>query len=52
MAIRKEVFRRRGALTDGSTRAPGPVLDAGTRTSLDSVMAWTAKQKGAEWILG
>jgi 4-hydroxy-tetrahydrodipicolinate synthase len=52
MAIRKEVFRRRGALSDGSTRAPGAVLDAGTRGALDSVLAWTAKQKGAEWILG
>ena len=52
MAIRKEVFKRRGALTDGSTRAPGAVLDAGTRTALDSVLTWTAKQKGAEWILG
>ncbi len=27
MAIRKEVLRRRGALADGSTRAPGAVLD-------------------------
>ena len=52
MAIRKEVFRRRGAIADGSTRAPGAVLDAGTRAALDSVLAWTAAQKGAEWILG
>ena len=52
MAIRKEVFRRRGVLADGSTRAPGAVLDSGTRAALDSVLAWTAKQKGAEWILG
>lgn len=52
MAIRKEVLRRRGALADGSTRAPGAVLDAGTRAALDSVLAWTATQKGAEWILG
>jgi 4-hydroxy-tetrahydrodipicolinate synthase len=52
MAIRKEVFRRRGALADGSTRAPGPVLDDKTRAALDSVLAWTAKQKGAEWISG
>jgi hypothetical protein len=46
------VLRRRGALADGSTRAPGAVLDAGTRAALDSVLAWTATQKGAEWILG
>lgn len=52
MAIRKEVFRRRGALADGSTRAPGPVLDDKTRAALDRVLAWTAQQKGAAWILG
>lgn len=52
MAIRKEVLRRRGALADGSTRQPGPVLDEGTRAALDRVMAWTAKQEGASWILG
>jgi 4-hydroxy-tetrahydrodipicolinate synthase len=52
MAIRKEVFRRRGALADGSTRAPGPVLDDKTRAALDRVLAWTAAQKGAEWISG
>jgi len=51
MAIRKEVFRRRGALTDASTRAPGPMLDDHTRTALDRVLAWTAKQEGASWIL-
>ena len=52
MAIRKEVFRRRGALADGSTRAPGAVLDESTRTALDRVLQWTASQPGAEWILG
>ena len=52
MAIRKEVLRRRGALADGSTRAPGAVLDDVTRAALDRVVQWTAKQQGAEWILG
>ena len=52
MAIRKEVLRRRGALADGSTRAPGAVLDEGTRAALDRVLAWTARQEGAGWILG
>lgn len=52
MAIRKEVFRRRGAIADGSTRGPGAVLDDGTRAALDRVLGWTAKQKGAEWISG
>ncbi len=51
-AIRKEVLRRRGALQDGSTRAPGPVLDEGTRAALDRVLAWTARQEGASWISG
>jgi 4-hydroxy-tetrahydrodipicolinate synthase len=52
MAIRKEVFRRRGAIVDASTRAPGAVLDEGTRAALDRVLAWTAKQEGAGWISG
>jgi 4-hydroxy-tetrahydrodipicolinate synthase len=52
LAIRKEVFRRRGALADASTRAPGAVLDEGTRAQLDRVLAWTARQQGAEWTLG
>jgi 4-hydroxy-tetrahydrodipicolinate synthase len=51
MAIRKEVLRRRGALADGATRAPGPKLDEGTRAALDRVLAWTARQEGASWIL-
>jgi len=50
-AIRKEVLRRRGALADASTRAPGPVLDDRTREALDRVLAWTARQEGASWIL-
>ena len=52
MAIRKEVFKRRGAIADASTRAPGAVLDEGTRVALDRVLAWTAQQEGASWILG
>jgi 4-hydroxy-tetrahydrodipicolinate synthase len=52
MAIRKEVLRQRGALADGSTRAPGAVLDDVTRAALDRVIQWTGKQQGAEWILG
>jgi 4-hydroxy-tetrahydrodipicolinate synthase len=50
MAIRKEILRRRGALADGSTRAPGPVLDAATAAQLDRVLAWTAQWKEAPWI--
>jgi len=52
MAVRKEVYRRRGVIADAATRAPGASLDAGTKAALDRVLAWTAQQKGAEWILG
>jgi 4-hydroxy-tetrahydrodipicolinate synthase len=52
LAIRKEIYRRRGALTDNSTRAPGPALDDGTRAALDRVLTWTAAQEDASWILG
>jgi 4-hydroxy-tetrahydrodipicolinate synthase len=52
LAIRKEVFRRRGVLDDASTRQPGPALDETTRAALDRVLRWTAGQEGASWILG
>jgi 4-hydroxy-tetrahydrodipicolinate synthase len=52
LAIRKELYRRRGALSDASTRAPGPVLDEGTRAQLDRVLAWTAAQPGSASIFG
>ncbi|MEO8070425.1 MAG: dihydrodipicolinate synthase family protein [Acidobacteriota bacterium] len=52
MAIRKELFRRRGALTDASTRAPSAMLDEGTRAALDRVLNWTVGQPGAAAILG
>jgi 4-hydroxy-tetrahydrodipicolinate synthase len=50
MAIRKEVLRRRGAIADASTRAPGARLDASTLAALDQVLRWTAAQEGASWI--
>jgi 4-hydroxy-tetrahydrodipicolinate synthase len=52
MAIRKEVYKRRGALAQATTRAPGPTLDPGTREALDRVLAWTARHEGESWILG
>lgn len=52
LAIRKEIYRRRGALTDASTRAPGPVLDEATRAQLDRVLAWTVAQPGMPSIFG
>ena len=41
MAIRKEVLRRRGALTSAGIRPPGGVLDKTTLAALDRVMAWS-----------
>jgi 4-hydroxy-tetrahydrodipicolinate synthase len=40
MAIRKEVLRRRGALSSGALRAPGAKLDAGTIAALDRLLDW------------
>jgi 4-hydroxy-tetrahydrodipicolinate synthase len=42
MAVRKEVWRRRGALAGGSTGGPGAVRVVGTRGGLDRVLGWTA----------
>lgn len=50
-AIRKEILRRRGVFGDGSTRAPGLVIDEGTRAALDRLMAWTARQDGVDWAV-
>jgi 4-hydroxy-tetrahydrodipicolinate synthase len=50
MAIRKEVLRRRGAVADPVTRAPGAKLDHATLAALDRVLRWTAAQEGASWI--
>ena len=40
MAIRKEVLRRRGALSSSAIRAPGAKLDAATTAALDRVLSW------------
>jgi 4-hydroxy-tetrahydrodipicolinate synthase len=50
MAIRKEVLRRRGALTSAATRAPAGTLDKPTLAALDRVLTWVTSQKGMEWI--
>ncbi len=42
MAIRKEVLRRRGALSSSAIRAPGAKLDAATTAALDRVLNWVA----------
>jgi 4-hydroxy-tetrahydrodipicolinate synthase len=41
MAIRKEVLRRRGALSNAAIRSPGAKLDATTLAALDRVLNWT-----------
>ncbi len=38
LAIRKHLYRRRGAIASERVRAPGPVLDAGTIADLDAVL--------------
>ncbi len=39
LAIRKHLYRRRGAIASERVRAPGPVLDAGTIADLDVIVA-------------
>jgi 4-hydroxy-tetrahydrodipicolinate synthase len=41
LAIRKHLYRRRGAIASGRVRAPGPVLDPGTIADLDAILAAT-----------
>jgi 4-hydroxy-tetrahydrodipicolinate synthase len=41
MAIRKEILRRRGAVSNPGIRPPGGVLDPATIAALDRVMKWT-----------
>ena len=40
MAIRKEILKRRGALSHAGIRAPGAELDEPTKASLDRVLKW------------
>ena len=39
LAIRKHLYRRRGAIASERVRAPGPTLDPGTIADLDAVLA-------------
>jgi 4-hydroxy-tetrahydrodipicolinate synthase len=50
MAIRKEVLRRRGALTDASIRTPGAGLDSSTIAALDNLLGWMRAKQGVQWI--
>jgi 4-hydroxy-tetrahydrodipicolinate synthase len=38
LAIRKEILRRRGAMSSALIRHPGPTLDAGTRDELEEML--------------
>jgi 4-hydroxy-tetrahydrodipicolinate synthase len=38
LAIRKEILRRRGAITSAATRAPGPRLDADDQRELTELI--------------
>lgn len=48
--LRKEVLRRRGALTSSATRAPSPSLDSSTLESLDRIWAWMKGTHDEGWI--
>ncbi|MEM7429221.1 MAG: dihydrodipicolinate synthase family protein [Pseudomonadota bacterium] len=39
LALRKEILRRRGAISSAATRAPGPALTATDMTELDGLLA-------------
>jgi 4-hydroxy-tetrahydrodipicolinate synthase len=45
-AVRKEMWRRRGVFADASTRAPGFVLDEGTRAAVDRLIARVTAREG------
>jgi 4-hydroxy-tetrahydrodipicolinate synthase len=49
MAIRKEMFRRRGAFSQATLRAPGIPLDSATSLALDTLLGWL-KNEGSPWI--
>ena len=52
MAIRKEMLRRRGALTHASIRAPSMQLDSVTHMALDHLLEWIRKKENPPWISG
>jgi len=52
MAIRKELLRRRGAISHAAIRPPGAQLDASTQQALDSLLNWFLQNdKEIKWSL-
>lgn len=55
LAIRKEVFRRRGLISCARTRAPGPALDRDDHAELTSLLARLTqrlKERGEDGLIG
>jgi 4-hydroxy-tetrahydrodipicolinate synthase len=50
LAIRKEIYRRRGALVDAYVRPPGSLLDTGTGAALDRLLNWMRQKEEVLWI--
>jgi 4-hydroxy-tetrahydrodipicolinate synthase len=50
MAIRKEVLRRRGVITDARIRPPGSTIDEKTSEALVRLLTWMRDVQGAKWI--
>jgi len=50
MALRKEILRRRGVLSEAVIRPPGAKLDAATLTALDRLLEWMRSDQGVKWI--
>jgi 4-hydroxy-tetrahydrodipicolinate synthase len=48
LAIRKEVFRRRGLIACARTRAPGPALDADDHAELTGLLTRLMRRLAAE----
>jgi 4-hydroxy-tetrahydrodipicolinate synthase len=52
MAIRKEMLRRRGAITHAGIRPPGTPLEGSTQKALDSLLSWFLQQnQDIKWAL-
>jgi 4-hydroxy-tetrahydrodipicolinate synthase len=51
LAIRKEILRRRGAISSAAVRAPGPRLDRDDLDELDRLMARLARRLGRSSVI-